>query len=102
MSNSCENCNYYREGSCRKHAPSPAGVGASRMARWPLVDKKDWCGDWDATELAKIDEILLRMECSSRTHRMLFGTKEESEKAIKEHEEAFNRALQEGPLGGER
>jgi hypothetical protein len=62
----CGNCRFYNEdfSECRRLAPRP-GIGGRRKllslaliaagendddyntARWPSVEERDWCGEWD-------------------------------------------------------
>lgn len=71
----CGTCRFYcrdseeilpEEGECRRNAPRPAprkSLLDSEMRTdpchvWPLVDKDDWCGEWQAKEIAKPSSVV--------------------------------------------
>lgn len=59
MTDSCETCVFYRfagvglrgwsAGACHRHAPTPvaeSGYGNMPVGKWPLVQSRDWCGEF--------------------------------------------------------
>ena len=48
---SCEKCQAWDEGLCKRYPPVPVAVpaeggGLKFAARWPETDKADWCAEW--------------------------------------------------------
>jgi hypothetical protein len=41
----CGSCRFYRNGECRRCAPSPDWGGS-----WPQPMDNDWCGEWEARQ----------------------------------------------------
>jgi hypothetical protein len=44
----CDQCRYWRDGECRRHAPMPRKAGRVALSDWPNVQSNDWCGEWVA------------------------------------------------------
>ena len=47
----CESCIFWQRksdeiGECRFRAPMVYSVEPGALARWPLTNESDWCGDW--------------------------------------------------------
>lgn len=48
----CERCRWYDQdgfgkGLCRKHPPVVLVSVTTVTTRFPTVDKRDWCGQWE-------------------------------------------------------
>jgi hypothetical protein len=57
----CRDCRFWHaaQSQCRRNAPqpvdAPASAGATsapREAKWPSVDEKDWCGEFQPQTIA--------------------------------------------------
>jgi hypothetical protein len=58
----CSNCQFFDtrskaamqqkekdSGLCRYNPPMPHAAAGNRHGKWPVVEKKDWCGHFAAT-----------------------------------------------------
>ena len=63
----CENCKYFklsrpehRFGECRRRSPIPQYAVYDELpnqpyAEWPLIDKTDWCGEFEPKQTMSIE-----------------------------------------------
>ncbi len=68
MTETCEKCRFWREGSCRANSLPPtetvsqyivgprsfgivkSGESTETKYSWPITKKADYCGEWEAKE----------------------------------------------------
>ena len=55
MSNRCDSCRFFMDlgdgsGTCHRYPPS--WHAQRSVAKWPVVNEVDWCGEWCALDMA--------------------------------------------------
>ncbi len=59
MSETCSNCKYYYQQSCRRHAPATGkGIAGMEYPKYPPTGKSDWCGDWTGKSKDQLENEL--------------------------------------------
>jgi hypothetical protein len=85
----CGRCRFWdpedeREGTCRRHAPRPAGVVIKVSGRkefsyqefpvWPLTLAHEWCGEFRPVSRPDDDTPVETLGLSARSRKLLFRT----------------------------